>query len=122
MVGVVSSYYPPRLEADCCICSLSIIDESKLEIDCVMSHAMRDSLPPLLYPGDILFLRGVVTEGVAPQVALKTDKQSGWVVFVKREGFKPHSSSVEHAIGTRPSEKLRLEDLKKWSTRDSGCS
>jgi len=119
VVGVVSSFSPRRHVTEGYICSLSIIDESKLEVDCVMLHEAWASLPPQLYPGDIMFLSGVATEGLAPHVALKADRRSKWVVFVERDGFKPRCSSVDHRVRGR-AENSRLEELKRWSTRDSG--
>ena len=121
-MGVVNSFLPANKISDGFVCSLTLIDESRLEVDCSMFHTTLVSLPHQLYPGDILCVREGATEGLAPHVALRMDMRSAWVVFRKNDRYKQLACSMTHQLSAKAPEMVRVEELKKWSTPNGGCN
>ncbi len=119
-MGVVSSFVTSHEVSDGFMCSVTLIDESKLEVKCSMFQEDRASLPPQLYPGDIICLKGSTTEGLVPHVTLNTDAGSGWVVFTKSDGYKQTACSMKYRVPDKGAENARVEELKKWSTAEGG--
>lgn len=113
------TFVAPAPNSDGYTCSLTLVDEAKLEVDCNMSHSDLAYLPPSMSPGDILCLRKVMVEGHQRHVALKANTLSRWMMFIKKKQFKPLTSYIDVKLGS--TEKSRVAQLKTWSSQECGC-
>lgn len=91
------------------------MDESETKLTCTMSDSNHDNLPGSPCYGDILCLRKVTMESCEGQLLVKTSTNTTWLLFSKKEDFKPSSNISTLSLGI--AERNRLSELKTWASK-----